>query len=61
MNRFMKSQVDNVLLSMKVLDQSIEMAAIKDDGQVSKAEEREIKEIHKAIHDFQRKMEKLMR
>ena len=60
MNRFMKSQINTVLLSMKTLDQSIEMAAMKDDGEISKEEQKEIKKIRKAIADFEKEMQKLV-
>ena len=59
MNRFMQSQVNNALLSLKALDQSLEMAALKDDGKVSRDEEKQIKKIRKAIRDFEKKMSKI--
>lgn len=36
MNSFMKAQINNALLAVKSLDQSIEMAAKQDDGIVTK-------------------------
>ncbi len=59
MNRFMQSQVNNALLSLKTLDKSIEMAASKDDGVISKEEMKQIQKIRKAITRFEREMEKL--
>lgn len=59
MNRFMQSQVNTALLSLKVLDQSLEMSAQKDDGTISKEEEKEIRHIRKAIRQFEKKMAKL--
>ena len=59
MNRFMQSQVNSALLSLKVLDQSLELSAQKDDGVISKEEEKEIKHIRKAIRQFEKEMEKL--
>ena len=59
MNQFMKAQVGSVLLSMKTLYQSIELDALKDDGQISKQERKEIKKIRKAITRFEKAMEKL--
>ena len=59
MNRFMQSQVNNALLSLKVLDQSIEMAAKQDDGEISKEERKEIKQIRKAIRDFEKAIGKI--
>ena len=59
MNRFMQSQVNTVLLSLKTLDQSIELAAMKDDGVISKEEKKQIRKIRKAITRFQKSMEKL--
>lgn len=59
MNRFMQSQVNNVLLSMKTLNQSIEMAAKQDDGKISKEEQKNIRKIRKAIAKFEQAMEKI--
>ena len=60
MNRFMKSQINTVLLSMKTLDKSIEMSARKDDGKISREEQKEIRKIRKAIADFEKKMNQLL-
>ena len=59
MNRFMQSQVNTALLSLKTLDQSIELAAQKDDGVISKEEKRQIRIIKRAIRRFEKRMEKL--
>ena len=59
MNRFMQSQVNSALLSLKALDQSIEMAAQKDDGVISKEERKQIKKIRKAVRKFRQAMDKL--
>ena len=59
MNRFMQSQVNNVLLSMKTLDQSIEIAAKQDDGEISREEQKAIKQIRKAIQNFNKAISKI--
>ena len=59
MNRFMQSQVNNVLLSLKTLNQSIEMAAKQDDGKISKEEQKNIRKIRKAIAKFEQAMGKI--
>lgn len=59
MNSFMKAQINNALLAVKSLDQSIEMAAKQDDGIVTKEEKKQIKKIRKAIRKFQEAMQKL--
>ena len=59
MNRFMQSQVNNVLLSLRTLNQSIEMAAKQDDDRISKEEKKQIKKIRKAIRKFETAIAKL--
>ena len=59
MNSFMKAQINNALIAVKSLDQSIEMAAKQDDGIVTKEEKKQIKKIRKAIRKFQEAMNKL--
>ncbi len=59
MNRFMQSQVNSALLALRALDQSIEMAAQKDDGVISKEERKQIKKIRKAVKKFSQAMARL--
>ena len=59
MNSIMQSQVNNALLSLKTLDQSLEMAAMKDDGVISKEEKKQIGQIRRAILKFEKAMEKI--
>ena len=60
MNEFMKSQVNNALLSLKTLDKSIELAAVQDDGVMSKEEQKQVKRIRKAIRRFEKEMAKML-
>ena len=60
MNGFMKSQVNNALLSLKTLDQSIEIAAKQDDDEISKEERIQIRKIRKAIRQFEKRVKKIM-
>ena len=59
MNEFMKSQVNNALLSLKTLDKSIELAAVQDDGVMSKEEQKQVKRIRRAIRRFEKDMARL--
>ena len=59
MNEFMKSQVNNALLSLKTLDKSIELAAVQDDGVMSKEEQKQVKRIRRAIRRFEKEMARL--
>ena len=60
MNEFMKSQVNNALISLKTLDKSIELAAVQDDGVMSKEEQKQVKRIRKAIRRFEKAMAKML-
>ena len=59
MNKFMKSQVNNALISLKTLGKSIELAAVQDDGVMSKEEQKQVKRIRKAIRRFEKEMARL--
>ncbi len=59
MNEFMKSQVNNALLSLKTLDKTIELAAVQDDGVMSKEEQKQVKRIRRAIRRFEKEMARL--
>ena len=60
MNEFMKSQVNNALISLKTLDKSIELAAVQDDGVMSKEEQKQVKRIRKAVRRFEKEMAKML-
>ena len=60
MNEFMKSQVNNALLSLKTLDKSIELAAVQDDGVMSKEEQKQVKRIQRAVRRFEKEMAKML-
>ena len=59
MNSFMQAQVNAALMALRTLEQSVDFAAKKDDGMISKEEEWQIKTIKKAIRRFEESMEKL--
>ncbi len=59
MNQFMKSQVNNALMSLKTLDKSIELAAVQDDGVMSREEQKQVKRIRRAIRRFEKDMARL--
>lgn len=59
MNEFMKSQVSNALMSLKTLDKSIELAAVQDDGVMSKEEQKQVKRIRRAVRRFEKEMARL--
>ncbi len=61
MNDVMRAQINAALIALKSLENSIELAAKKDDGVISKEEEREIKVITKAVRRFEESMETLDR
>ena len=60
MNEFMKSQVNNALLSLKTLDKTIELAAVQDDGVMSREEQKQVKRVRKAVRRFEKAMAKLL-
>lgn len=57
----MRAQINAALIALKSLENSIELAAKKDDGVISKEEEWEIKVIKKAVKRFEESMETLDR
>lgn len=61
MNDVMRAQINAALIALKSLENSIELAAKKDDGVISKEEEWEIKVIKKAVRRFEESIETLDR
>lgn len=61
MNQFIAGQCRNMIQSITLFKQSCEMAAKRDDGKVSKDEEKTLKQITKAAESFKTELEKLLR
>ena len=58
MNDYMKAQIMNMNAIITTFEQSCKMAATKNDGQIDKAEEKQLKKIHAACEKFKRELEK---
>ena len=58
MNTYIKMQIDNAIVFTQMFIKSCELAALKDDGTVSK-EERQLKELRKAAESFRKSLEKI--
>lgn len=61
MTNYIKSQCNTIITSVKVFEQSCQIAAMQDDGSISKDEEKKLKKISKASQQFITDIEKLMK
>lgn len=59
MNVYIKMQIANAISFTNSFIDSCELAAIKDDGVVSKQEAKELKQIKTAAEKFKKKLERL--
>lgn len=59
MNPYIEAQIFNIKSMVRVFNQSCEMAAIKDDGQISKEEAKQLKKIRLASEAFCKELEKI--
>lgn len=59
MNAHMITQINQILISVKVFEDSLRIAAQKDDGVISKEEEKIIKKIEKASARYKKQLEKI--
>ena len=59
MNDYMDAQIKNMISITKTFNQSCKMAAMKNDGQIDKAEEKIIKKIEAAAQHFIKELEKI--
>lgn len=57
MNSYIKAQILNITTMTKTFEQACEMAAIKDDGQISREEEKQLKKIKTASQKFRKELE----
>ena len=59
MNSYIDAQIVNMVTMVKTFEQSCKMAAMKNDGQIDKAEEKQLKKINAATQRFIKDLEKL--
>ena len=56
MNTYIENQCRNMISTVELFEKACELAAQKDDGQISKAEERILKRIHSASKRFKEEL-----
>ena len=59
MNTHILTLINNVLLSVNLLEDSLELAALKDDGVISKEEEKIIRKAKAASEEYKKELEKI--
>lgn len=59
MNSYIYAQIINMQAMTRTFEQACELAARKDDGKVSKEEERQLKRIKAAVQQFNKDLEKV--
>lgn len=59
MNSYIEAQIMNMKIMTKTFEQSCRMAAMKNDGQIDKAEEKTLKKISAATQKFIKELESL--
>lgn len=59
MNSYIKAQILNITTMTKTFEQACEMAAMKDDGKISREEEKQLKKIKAASQKFRKALESI--
>ncbi len=59
MNSYIKAQILNITTMTKTFEQACEMAAMKDDGKISREEEKQLKKIKAASQKFRKELESI--
>lgn len=59
MNSYIDAQIINMISMVKTFEQSCKMAAMKNDGQIDKAEEKQLKKINAATRQFIKELERI--
>lgn len=59
MNSYIKAQILNITTMTKTFEQACEMAAMKDDGKISREEGKQLKKIKAASQKFRKELESI--
>lgn len=57
MNTYITTQITNMQIMLKTFEQSCKMAAMQDDGKISRDEEKKLKRIHEATTRYKEELE----
>lgn len=57
MNSYIQAQILNITTMTKTFEQACEIAAVKDDGKISREEEKQLKKIKAAAQKFRKELE----
>ncbi len=57
MNSYIRAQILNITTMVKTFEQACELAAMKDDGKLSREEEKQLKKIKAASQKFRKELE----
>ena len=60
-NQYMQAQCKNMVTMVAAFSQACELAALEDDGVLSKNEKRELRKIQAAVQRFQGELQRVMR
>ena len=60
-NQYMQAQCKNMVTMVAAFSQACELAALEDDGVLSKSEKRELRKIQSAVQRFQGELQRVMR
>lgn len=59
MNSYIDAQIVNMITMVKTFEHSCKMAAVKNDGQIDKTEEKQLKKISAAAQHFIKELERI--
>lgn len=59
MNNYIRAQIVNITTMTKTFEQACELAAMKDDGEISKEEAKQLKKIKAASQRFVKELESI--
>lgn len=59
MNSFIQAQILNITTMVKTFEQACELAALKDDGEMSREEEKQLKKIRAASQKFRKELKSI--
>ena len=58
-NKYIEAQINNMMLSINTFCQSLEFLATKDDGMISKEEQKIIRQLNKASEKYKKSLEEV--
>lgn len=61
MNKYIKTQIEYMLMTLKNFDTACQLAALEDDGKIDRTERKQLDQLKKVTEKYRKELEKVIK